>query len=155
MHLTAEERGERLPRGRHLRYRHRIGWSFNILKAAGYGESPASGIWRITDRGRELLAANPQAFNGATTRTIVREGRARAATEAAGPPSEPPAVAQQSPEELIDGALTEIERAVARELLERIAQSTPTFFEGVVLELLHALGYGGSDADLNRVGGTW
>lgn len=33
-----------------------------------------------------------------------------------------------------------------------IAQAPPPFFEGLVLDLLHALGYGASDEDLERVG---
>jgi restriction system protein len=59
---------------------------------------------------------------------------------------------QQAPEERIDSALEEVRRAVARELLEKIAQAPPVFFEELVLDLLHALGYGATDDDLERVG---
>jgi restriction system protein len=61
---------------------------------------------------------------------------------------------QQSPEERIDLAVKEVEKAVARELLDRILQDPSEFFEELVLELLHSLGYGTSETDLQRVGGS-
>lgn len=57
-------------------------------------------------------------------------------------------------EERIDSAVKEIEEAVARELLDRIAQAPPVFFEELVLDLLHKLGYGTSTTDLQRLGGA-
>lgn len=156
--LTPAQRAERLPSGKHLRYHHRIGWSLNTLKAGGYVESLSSGGWRITGRGKELLASYPQQFDDATLRDIARE--ARAAIRGGEDPVEdttmelPTSVIQQAPEERIDSAVKEIQEAVARELLERILQAPPEFFEELVLELLHALGYGTSEADLQRVGGT-
>jgi restriction system protein len=154
--LTPAQRGERLPSGAHLRYRHRIGWSLNMLKAAGYAESPSSGMWRITARGRELLATDPQQFNDATMRRIAKEARAaiRGDVPDDASPELPASAIQQTPEEHIDSAVKEIEEAVARELLERISQAPPVFFEELVLELLHALGYGTSEADLQRLGGS-
>src|SRR5687767_430162 len=48
MGLTPEQRGELLPSGANLRYRHRLGWGLNILKNAGNIESPLmeSGVLR-------------------------------------------------------------------------------------------------------------
>jgi len=44
--------------------------------------------------------------------------------------------------------------SVAAELLSLIGHASPTFFENLVLDLLHAMGYGTSRKDLQRVGGT-
>jgi len=63
-------------------------------------------------------------------------------------------LSQQTPDEHIDAAVKEIHQAVARELLERIAGAPPSFFEQLVLDLLHGLGYGASQEDLERVGGA-
>jgi restriction system protein len=127
-----------------------------MLKAAGYVDNPTPGIWRITARGRELLARYPDGFDEETGRRVIREGRREiqgedvgggdGATDAA------EAAVQQTPDERIDSALEEVRRAVAAELLEKIAQARPVFFEELVLDLLHALGYGASDDDLERVG---
>ena len=39
-------------------------------------------------------------------------------------------------------------------MLENIGRSPPEFFEKLVLELLHTMGYGTSRSDLQRVGGS-
>jgi len=127
-----------------------------MLKAAGYVDNPTPGIWRSTDRGRELLARYPDGFDEETGRRVIREGRRETQGEDVGGGDEAAdpgeAVVQQTPDERIDSALEEIRRAVAGELLEKIAQAPSVFFEELVLHLLHALGYGASDDDLERVG---
>jgi len=155
MGLSEAQRTERLANLSHLRYRHRSGWALSMLKAAGYLDSPTPGMWRITDRGRELLERYPDGFDEETARRVIREGRREAQggdIGAGGVADVGEAAAQQTPDERIDGALEEVRRAVARELLERIAQAPPAFFEELVLDLLHALGYGASEDDLERVG---
>lgn len=153
--LSESQRTERLPNLPHLRYRHRSGWALSMLKAAGYVDNPIPGIWRITDRGRELLGHYPDGFDEETGRRVIREGRSEAQGQdvaGTGLTGAVDAAAQQTPDEQIDGALEEIRRAVAQELLERITQAPPAFFEGLVLDLLHAMGYGASEDDLERVG---
>jgi restriction system protein len=59
-----------------------------------------------------------------------------------------------SPDESIEKALSEIVDSVAHDLLERIGQAPPAFFERLVLELLHVMGYGLSRSDLQQVGGS-
>jgi len=59
-----------------------------------------------------------------------------------------------SPDERLDGALLELNAAVGAELLELVMNNSPAFFEHLVLELLHAMGYGTSRTDLQRVGGS-
>src|SRR5690606_11511415 len=43
---------------------------------------------------------------------------------------------------------------VSSELLDLLLQVSPKYFESVVLDLLHRLGYGTSRNDLQRVGGS-
>jgi restriction system protein len=59
-----------------------------------------------------------------------------------------------SPEERLGLALEEIRRAVVAELLDTLATVTPAFFETLVLDLLHRMGYGANRSDLQRVGGS-
>src|SRR5690606_3897212 len=61
---------------------------------------------------------------------------------------------QVSPEERIEEALAEVRESVGRDLLENIGRAAPEFFEQLVLDLLHAMGYGTSRSDLQRVGGS-
>ena len=75
LNLNEQQRTERLPNLPHLRYRHRSGFGLSILKAAGYVENPSRGIWRITVRGRDLLASHPHGFDDETARQLIRESR--------------------------------------------------------------------------------
>lgn len=154
--LNGVQRTERLTNLPHLRYRHRSGWALSMLKAAGYVDNPTPGIWCITERGRELLANYPDRFDEQTGRRIIREGRkdveGQMADVSSGDETLDETAGQTTPDERIDSAIQEIHRAIARELLDRIAQAPPAFFEGLVLDLLHALGYGASREDLERVG---
>ena len=51
---------------------------------------------------------------------------------------------QSTPEEQIDKAFGTIKSALRTELLQRILQNTPTFFEELIIDLLVKMGYGGS-----------
>jgi restriction system protein len=156
--LTEAQRSARLANLPHLRYRHRCGWGLSMAKTAGYVASGGPGIWKITDRGRDLIAAFPVHFDAETAKRILRESRAGKHSDPentddnALSPDLTQAAAQSSPDERIDAALDELHRSVARDLLERVLNAPPTFFEELVLDLLHALGYGTSTDDLEHVG---
>lgn len=157
MKLSPEQRAERLPSLTHLRYRHRIGWSMNLLKNAGLIQSMGPGIWALTDQGRRLVVEHRNGLDREGVLQIVRDARGVRSAEDDRqdmPDTETGAESgiQQAPEERIDGALAEMRKAVATDLLERILQAQPAFFETLVLDLLHALGYGSSAADLQHVG---
>jgi restriction system protein len=124
MGLTSAQRAEVVPSGSNLRYRHRLGWGLNMLKTAGYVESPAQGTWRITPRGKDLLGASPAGFDDLATRRIVRESQGGTSAET---PSadETAGESAQTPEEQIENGVAQVRSTVAKELLQRIAQAGP------------------------------
>ena len=61
------------------------------------------------------------------------------------PPTESDTAADQTPEEQIDHAHSELQAALAAEVLDRVYEKEPTFFEQLVLDVLQAMGYGGSE----------
>jgi restriction system protein len=67
----------------------------------------------------------------------------RTKTAAAPEPAPDPAT-EQDPEELLDATFTALRRTVEEDLLEQVRASTPVFFEQLVLSLLRAMGYGGT-----------
>lgn len=162
MKLTPAQRAERLPSLTHLRYRHRIGWCLNLLKNAGFIESPSSGVWRLTADGLRALQEHPKGLDEEATKMISRKAReaglrggdTESDTPEADSGSETTQALQQPPEERIDAALKEMRAAVAAELLDRILQAPPTFFEVLVLDLLRKLGYGSGSEDLHHVGAS-
>jgi restriction system protein len=52
-----------------------------------------------------------------------------------------------TPEEIVEAAYNALDLALRADLLDRILQNTPTFFEQVIVDLLVAMGYGGSRRD--------
>ena len=59
-----------------------------------------------------------------------------------------------SPDDRLGEALREIRQTAESELLELLANVSPSFFETIVFDLLHTMGYGTSRTDLQRVGGA-
>lgn len=148
--LTVEEQEHLLPSGRQRTFHNRIGWAQSYMKGAGLSESPKRGLWRLTDAGRALHAKRPKGLSAEDVQGILShiKGASSELSLAEAP------VVRIGPEEQIDTSVAEIEQAVVNDLLELIGQATPEFFEGLVLDLLHAVGYGVSRADLQTTGGS-
>lgn len=156
--LTPSDMSEVIPSGQPT-YKNRLGWAHDRLKRAGLSTSPRRGYWLLTPEGRDLVGRHPGALSDAE---VDRIGLALpGSTVAGGPemPTEPsidssPGAIDVPPDELIGQALTEIRQSVARDLLEFVSRVSPQEFERLVLDMLHALGYGTSRTDLVQVGGS-
>lgn len=157
--LDEEQRNEVVASGQPV-FRNRAGWAHDRLKRAGLSTSPRRGLWRLTPAGHAYLAAQPQPLPAPEIERLAR------AFDSVIIPPLPPGwrvnplppdqidPAKVSPEERLNAALAELRQSVIASLLETLATVSPTFFETVVLDLLHRMGYGASRADLQRVGGS-
>jgi len=161
MKLTPDERAEMLPSGAQAVFKNRIGWAHDRLKRVALSGSPRRGFWKLTPEGTTFAAKNKVISEDELERlaSVARTSRLKPKKDApAEAPSAPelPALASNkaSPEERIESALAELRDSVARDLLEIIGRAPPEFFEQLVLDLLHAMGYGTSRSDLQRVGGS-
>lgn len=159
--LSPEDRAELLPSRAQAVYRNRIGWAHDRLKRAGLSESPRRGVWRLTPEGVAFAAKNKTLSEEAIEKlaSVDRASRLRpkkdvSAETASSPELSLASASKSSPEERIDAALAELRDSVGRDLLENIGRAPPEFFEQLVLDLLHAMGYGTSRSDLQRVGGS-
>jgi restriction system protein len=158
--LNPEELAERLPSGRQTRFRNRIAWAHSYLKQGGLLESPRHGRYRITARGREAVGSNPARIDiGFLERyPEFQEFRARTASNTTIIPATGSATLSTSETELTPDEQARLGAArhrtlLAGLLLERVKQAPPAFFENLVVELLVAMGYGGSHADAAKVVG--
>jgi restriction system protein len=152
--LTPEERRERLASGMQTRFANRVGWARTHLVKAGALTSPRRGYFAVTERGRELLARHPEAIAMRDLEEFpgyldFRRGRR---VENGAPPADVE-MAEASPEELLDASYQALSGALADDLLDRIKRGSPAFFEQLVVDLLVAMGYGGSHADAARAVG--
>jgi restriction system protein len=156
--LTEDDRAELLPSGSQQVYKNRIGWAKTYLKKAGLITSPRRGIIRITERGRGVLQENPKLVDTAYLKKFEEfQVFFGANTDRSDTIKEKTAIiSDQTPQEIIGLNYWKIHNQVADELLEQIGNCTPAFFERLVLDLLVAMGYGGSRQDaaeaVNRSG---
>ncbi len=144
--ISDEEREQMLPSGRNRVLRNRIHWAKFYLTKAGLLESPRRGRFAITPAGRQLLANPPASLDTKYLLTIPAfrdfyRGGGDAETAAAAAELVPPSA---TPEEVVDAAVRAVHAALRADLLDRILQNSPGFFERVIVDLLVAMGYGGS-----------
>lgn len=152
--LSDEARAEMIPSGKQSRMMNRITWSLSYLGQAGCLERPTRGVYRITERGRQLRVARPErvALSDLEQFPEFQEFKNRKGSRSSNSGVELVPV-QLTPLEQIAEAVDEIESSVAQELIERIRSMSPEFLEKAVLRLLVAMGYGGSDGDAQHIGG--
>jgi restriction system protein len=165
--LSEAEWNELLPSGKQTTFANRVHWARTYLAQAGLLEATRRGHVTITDRGRDILAQNPERVDNQLLLAFpeFQEFKRRRKPDGSeGPQDEAkpslestsaPVISRATPEELIDSAYQEITGELRSTLLNRITAASPAFFEKLVLDLLIAMGYGGSKADAGqRVGRT-
>ncbi|MCW5610680.1 MAG: restriction endonuclease [Rubrivivax sp.] len=161
--LSDEDRQLLLPSGAQPIYKNRAGWAHDRLKRAGLSSSPRRGYWRITADGKAFATEHAAPFPPELTERLAMGYigvRLRPPTERGErEPTPPPSVVTvmdpvASPDDRLGEALAELRQSAERELLELLSTVSPAFFETIVLDLLHRMGYGASRADLVRVGGS-
>ena len=149
--LSEEDRKTMLPSGRQRVLHNRIHWAKFYKSKAGLISSPGRGRFVVTEEGRKLLATKPDQINVAmlmkypSFREFYKNARettsdsADVTFDATAPKS-----GTVTPEEQIETAYQAVQSALRADLLERIAQNAPSFFEQLIVDLLVAMGYGGS-----------
>ncbi len=160
LHLNDADRAEVLPSGTQRVYKNRVGWAHDRLKRAGFSSSLRRGYWQLTDQGRAFASSNAAPLTPDTVEKIATEHkdvRLRPPTdngESTASPVEAHAreSAKASPDDRLEQALSELRQAVTGELVDMLSQVSPEYFETIVLDLLHKMGYGTSRSDLLRVG---
>ncbi len=164
--LSDDERATMLPSGTAPMFDNRVGWAKTYLKQAGLIDATRRGYFRITPRGTELLGAQPVQIDNAMLVEKYPEFRAFRSRRSEGngtlqpdlpitsPSQTPtPATLEATPEELFSQAYQRLRSNLEAEVLEQVKATTPAFFERLVIDLLVAMGYGGSRQDAGKAVG--
>jgi len=146
--LSEEDKRELLPSGKQEIYKNRIGWAKAYLKKAGLVESPARGKIEITEKGRQVLGRDLREINISFLTQYAEFNEFYTAKSKDQPQNIDSD--NQTPNEVIDNAYQLIRKSLAQDLLMRIMDKTPDFFERVVIELLVKMGYGGNVAEAGK-----
>jgi restriction system protein len=148
--LTDEETAELLPSGQQSVFTNRVAWAKAHLKRAGFLESPSRGLYKVTSRGLEALAQNNQRINLKYLKQFEEYSYGNSGNSNAKEKDEQKPSDTLTPSEHIEIGYQRIREELEDELLVKIKESSPTFFERLVVELLVAMGYGGSRKDAGQ-----
>jgi restriction system protein len=149
--LTKAELAQMNSGGRARTFYNRVAWGSTYLRASLLIESTGRGRFRITGRGSSVLAKDPKRidiqylmqfpeFKASRDRSTKGTGNAGLAV----------APSAQTPEEEFESSYQSIRASIEQELIMRVKAASPAFFEQLVVDLLVAMGYGGSQADAGK-----
>lgn len=154
MGLTPDQRAEVLSSGQ-FRADNRFGWALSGLYRAELAEKPLRATFRITESGRAILAGHPQGLDEKELKSLPAY-RAYVTTKAEIDGSESTGEPDTAPEPLeqIEAGIAQLHADVAADLLKRLRDQPPAFLEQSVLDVLVAMGYGGAEQQVRRVGSS-
>lgn len=157
--LTPEELSEMLPSGTQRRWHNRANWACYDLYRAGLLDRQKKGWYIITDLGKKIAAQKPpvidrdflmqfppfvEFINSSTKAPNLGDGKSPEAVEMV-------AEKGKTPDEIFEAAYVMLHAALKKEVLELVKTMDPYRFEHLVIDLLVAMGYGGSREEAARV----
>jgi restriction system protein len=147
--LTEEDCRELLPSGRQLKFENRVHWAKTFLQKASLIESTGRARFKITKRGSSVLSHKPETINIKFLSQYpefveFRKRNRRAVNDG---PEEEPKENTPTPLETLEYSYLSLRQSLAQEIIETIKKCPPAFFERLVVDLLIAMGYGGSRKD--------
>ncbi|WP_249222056.1 restriction endonuclease [Planococcus alpniumensis] len=149
--LSEEQREKLLPSGKQKILHNRIGWARTYLKKAGLLKIVRRGVFVITEAGLDVLE-NPRviAIDNAFLMQYEEFREFKNKEKIIAPPKVDPDDNSITPLEKIEQSYAVLKDEIKEELLEKVKSGTPLFFERIVVELLVAMGYGGSMKDAGQ-----
>ena len=149
--LTAEERRAVIPSGRVSRFHNNVTWARTYLKKAGLLEDPKRGEFSITERGRQVLAGGHGSIGVRFLEQFEEFKKFKTARRIPRPDAAAKLdLPEETPEEALQAAYQTLRNSVASDLLDQVRRSSPAFFERLVVDVLVAMGYGGSRTEAGQ-----
>ena len=152
MQISEEDLALRYPSGEGI-IRNRLRWAIHYLRRAQLLTKPSRGIYSITDRGVEFIKKYPNGFGNTELSQFEEFRDFKKQTTANG---EVQIVIDEgsilTPIERLELASSELTDELSKELLERILDQSPAFFERLVVTLLSSMGYGSAGTLAKAIG---
>lgn len=151
-HFNEADLSETLPSQSQSTYLNRMSWAITYLKKAGLLISPSRACFQITDEGRKIVEHNIinldskylrkyESFNEFQNLSHKQDKINRLENEPQNP---------ATPLENIIDNYELIKKDVCDEILTKILEQSSDFFEQLVVDLIVAMGYGGSIEDAGK-----
>lgn len=149
LNLTEEEKSELLPSGKQTIISNRISWARFYLEKAGLVKVVSRGKYRITQEGINLLSEHPITINNDILYrydqflAFMKQGSTKGnSTDDNTIKNLQTSYLEQTPEEILDSTHKQLQSNLSEEILEKVLQQSPQFFERLVVDLLVKMGYG-------------
>ena len=139
--LSDADISELLPSGKQTIFNNRIGWCRTYLKKAGLIESPSRANFIITAEGKRILDTVDVISND-VLRTYPSFVEFVGGEADSGQKDITAESSDETPQETLERVHSELNKVLKDELLIRIHQNSPEFFEKLVVELMEKMGYG-------------
>lgn len=138
LHLTEDERNQKMENSHKTVIYHRLGWTKTYLTKAGLIRSVERGVYQITPQGENILSSHIRVDDDYLMQyEEVRQFVNRHNEQ----PENQTKPKESTPLENIDQSIKMISSRVSDELLDMIISKDPAFFEKLVLDLLDKMGY--------------
>lgn len=150
--LTEEDIKEMLPSGMQSTFFNRVGWAATYMKKAGLLKATRRGFYQITALGEELLKKQPKSINVKLLKQYpeFQQLKGTRSGDRGIESKESSDISMATPSEALESAYENLRDELADELLSKLKDTSPSFFERLVVELLVKMGYGGSRADAGK-----
>lgn len=156
LHLSEEDIQETMTSGQSKFY-NRTAWVKSYFGKACLLDFPSRGKFKITQRGLDLLKSNPKSIRIKTLNQYPEFVKFHKKNSIISVENEQhintivqDEVDPTTPEEQLENAYQDLRSQLASNLLETILKNPPSFFEQLVVDLLVAMGYGGSRKDAGQ-----
>lgn len=150
--LTEEDCHLKTRSGSTLQLNDRIGWSRQWLRRALFIEIPQRGVYRITQRGRDYLNTHTDLWESDLLQYPEFREYSNVAISttntAASDPGSVEDIKEMTPTEQMDSAFKSINEDLAADLLQKVLEMSPEFFEKLVLDLLLNMGFGSRNKEM-------
>ena len=144
-----------LPSGRQPIFANRVHWAKTYLLKAELIENKSRGVWCISERGRKELENS--SLDRIDLKYLMNFDKVRdfRSTSDENENNSTNSISllldsDKSPRELLEESYAQIRDDLAQELLLRVKECSPEFFEKLVVDLLLKMGYGGSRSDAGK-----
>lgn len=150
--LSSVELAQLLPSGTQRKFDNRVAWAKSYLIQPKVLSSPRRGFFKITDRGRDLHKEGHESLNIKILSRYPEFVEFRSPLNPSGTNEMMNETSDENitPEEVLQNAYQNIRAELTSEILEKIMSNSPGFFENLVVDLMLAMGYGGSKLDAGR-----
>lgn len=146
--LTEEDCGLRTRSGRTTQLDDRLNWTRQYLRRAKFVDLPKRGVYHITKRGLEYLQSHTDLRKKDLMGYPEFASYVSGSSVRASSPDRSSArlidIQEETPTERLEEAISSIYEDLASELLQKVLEQSPQFFEHLVIDLLAGMGYGTS-----------